>query len=125
MWITSSRCFSFLAVCAPESLPAEISCSKSRRSNPRGQSLQACPPAIANDLRASALFYRSVDHAIRLITGHSARRDPEPALAARVESLLRRWNITVRDKHYHVRQELRVMREETRALYEKIWTGET
>ena len=81
--------------------------------------------AIANDLRASALFYRSVDHAIRLITGHSARRDPEPALAARVESLLRRWNISVRDKHYHVRQELRVMREETRALYEKIWTGET
>lgn len=82
-----------------------------------GEKLSGLSSADANSLRAPALLYRATDHAIRLITGHSAQRDPEPALAARVEALLRRWNVPVRD----LRHELREMRERTRALYEKFW----
>jgi glutamate-ammonia-ligase adenylyltransferase len=84
-----------------------------------GESASGMTAAIANGLRAPALLYRGVDHAIRVITGHSTKRDPEAALASRVELLLRRWNLPVRD----VLRELHDMRERTRALYERVWSG--
>lgn len=85
-----------------------------------GEKVSSLSSADANSLRAPALLYRATDHAIRLITGHSAQRDPEPALAARVEALLRRWNVPVRD----LRHDLREMRERTRALYDKFWSAD-
>jgi [glutamine synthetase] adenylyltransferase / [glutamine synthetase]-adenylyl-L-tyrosine phosphorylase len=84
-----------------------------------GETIAGLTSADANALRIPALLYRGTDHAIRLITGHSAQRDPEPALAARVEALLRRWSIPVGD----LRHDLRETRERTRALYGKFWSA--
>jgi glutamate-ammonia-ligase adenylyltransferase len=49
--------------------------------------------ATAQELRAAAFLYRAVDHAVRLITGHSARAVPEPALAARIAALFEAWRL--------------------------------
>ncbi|MCL6481218.1 MAG: hypothetical protein K6U02_05785 [Firmicutes bacterium] len=54
--------------------------------------LLAAEPAQA--LRNAALFYRSLDHAIRLLTGHAAHRLPESAQAARVVCLMQPWGLT-------------------------------
>lgn len=84
-----------------------------------GEKVAGLTSADANALRIPALLYRGTDHAIRLITSHSAQRDPEPALAARVEALLRRWSIPIGD----LRHDLLEMRERTRALYDKFWSA--
>jgi glutamate-ammonia-ligase adenylyltransferase len=47
----------------------------------------------AQTLRSAALLYRSIDHAVRLLTGHAASRLPEPAQAARVMRLLDSWGL--------------------------------
>ena len=71
----------------------------------------------AQSLRAAALLYRSIDHAIRLVTGRPANRLPEPALAERVLRLLERWNLPLADG---LEAAVENMRRQTRALYEQL-----
>jgi [glutamine synthetase] adenylyltransferase / [glutamine synthetase]-adenylyl-L-tyrosine phosphorylase len=74
----------------------------------------------AGALRAAALFYRSVDHAVRIVTGHAVKGEPEPGLAERVTSLLKVWGMDLRGG---VSEELVAMRIQTRALYERLVRG--
>jgi hypothetical protein len=74
----------------------------------------------AGALRAAALFYRSVDHAVRIVTGHAVKGEPEPALAERVTLLLKVWGMDLRGG---VSEELVAMRIQTRALYERLVRG--
>ncbi len=71
----------------------------------------------AQTLRAAAVLYRSLDHALRLVTGRPANRLPEPALAARVTRLLERWNLPVVEG---LGAAVENMRRQTRTLYEQI-----
>jgi glutamine synthetase adenylyltransferase len=71
----------------------------------------------AQALRAAALLYRGLDHALRLVTGRPANRLPEPGLAARVKRLLELWKIPFSEP---VEVEVDAMRRQTRALYEQI-----
>ena len=41
------------------------------------------------------MFYRSLDHAIRLVLGRSSNTLPEPAQIPRVNSLLKQWGVRV------------------------------
>ena len=50
-------------------------------------------PAQIESLRATAVLYRSADHATRLITGRPLAGWPEPALAERIARLLRQWEL--------------------------------
>ena len=49
----------------------------------------------AGTLRAAAMFYRSLDHAIRLVLGHPSAELPEPAQIARVSALLEKWGVPI------------------------------
>jgi glutamate-ammonia-ligase adenylyltransferase len=57
------------------------------------ESSGALDPQRAQTLRSAALLYRSLDHAVRLVTGRPARRLPEPSLLERVAPLLLNWQI--------------------------------
>lgn len=57
------------------------------------ESSGAFDPQRAQTLRSAALLYRSLDHAVRLVTGRPARRLPEPILLERVAPLLLNWQI--------------------------------
>ena len=71
----------------------------------------------AQTLRAAALLYRSLDHALRLVTGRPANRLPEPALAERVTRQLERWNLPLPES---LEAAVENMRRQLRALYEQI-----
>ncbi|MGH9866073.1 MAG: hypothetical protein ACRD4H_11725, partial [Candidatus Acidiferrales bacterium] len=47
----------------------------------------------ADVLREAAMFYRSLDHAIRLVLGRSMSALPEPAQIPRVSALLEKWGV--------------------------------
>lgn len=49
----------------------------------------------ARVLREAATFYRSLDHAIRLVLGRSLSALPEPAQIPRVNALLKQWGVSV------------------------------
>ncbi len=49
--------------------------------------------AAASQLAAAATLFRSADHALRLVTGHSLDDRPDPAVAERVALLLREWAV--------------------------------
>ncbi|MHB8756097.1 MAG: [protein-PII] uridylyltransferase family protein [Candidatus Acidiferrales bacterium] len=49
----------------------------------------------AETLRAAAMFYRSLDHAIRLVLGHPSAELPEPAQISRVNALLEKWGVPI------------------------------
>lgn len=51
--------------------------------------------AHARALRDAAMFYRSLDHAIRLVLGRSSGALPEPAQIPRVNALLKQWEVPV------------------------------
>lgn len=53
----------------------------------------ALDAAHATILRDAATFYRSLDHAIRLVLGRSSSTLPEPAQIPRVNSLLKEWGV--------------------------------
>jgi [glutamine synthetase] adenylyltransferase / [glutamine synthetase]-adenylyl-L-tyrosine phosphorylase len=46
-------------------------------------------------LREAAMFYRSLDHAIRLVLGRSSSTLPEPAQIPRVSALMKEWGVPV------------------------------
>jgi glutamate-ammonia-ligase adenylyltransferase len=81
------------------------------------ESASALTTAQAQRLRAAALFYRGLDHALRLVTGRPTNRLPEPALAERARRLLEFWKIPLAE---NVEAEVEAMRRQTRALYEEI-----
>ena len=49
----------------------------------------------ASVLRDAAMFYRSLDHAIRLVLGRPLAELPEPMQIPRVSALLDRWNVPI------------------------------
>jgi [glutamine synthetase] adenylyltransferase / [glutamine synthetase]-adenylyl-L-tyrosine phosphorylase len=49
----------------------------------------------AGVLRDAAMFYRSLDHAIRLVLGRSSNILPEPAQIPRVNALMKQWGVRV------------------------------
>jgi glutamine synthetase adenylyltransferase len=81
------------------------------------ESAGALTTTQAQTLRAAAVLYRSLDHAIRLVTGRPANRLPEPALAERARRLLELWKIPLADS---LEAAVENMRRQTRALYEQI-----
>jgi len=81
------------------------------------ESVGALSSTEAQTLRAAAVLYRGLDHALRLVTGRPANRLPEPALAARVRRLLELWKIPLGET---IEAEVDAMRRQTRALYEQI-----
>jgi len=71
----------------------------------------------AQTLRSAAMLYRSLDHALRLVTGRPANRLPEPALTERITRLLAQWNLPLAEG---LEAAVEAMRRQTRALYEQI-----
>lgn len=77
----------------------------------------ALDSARAQTLRAAALLYRGLDHAVRLVTGRAAQELPEPALAERVLRLLAEWRVMPGDS---LEASVEAMRRNVRALYDEI-----
>jgi glutamate-ammonia-ligase adenylyltransferase len=71
----------------------------------------------AQALRAAALLHRSLDHAIRLVTGRPAGLLPEPALAERVRRLLDLWQVPVGGS---LEDAVESARRNSRALFERF-----
>ncbi|MGC1105373.1 MAG: hypothetical protein WA876_02455 [Candidatus Acidiferrales bacterium] len=66
----------------------------------------------ARALRDAATFYRSLDHAIRLVLGRSSSALPEPAQIPRVNALMKEWGVTMSGNLYDaVASTRRVVRE--------------
>lgn len=84
------------------------------------ESAGALDTAGARTLRDAALLYRSIDHAIRMVTGRAANRLPEPALAGRVARLLAAWQVAVTGE---LEETIGAARKEVRGLYEKVIGG--
>jgi len=81
------------------------------------ESAGALSTTHAQSLRAAALLYRGLDHALRLVTGRPASHLPEPALAERVTHLLEQWKIPLAEG---LEAAVGAMRRQTRSLYEQI-----
>src|SRR2546428_12761212 len=73
--------------------------------------------AQAQILRAAALLYRSLDHALRLVTGRPSNQLPEPALAERVTRLLQGWRLPLPEG---LEPAVESARHQIPALYEQI-----
>ena len=70
-------------------------------------------------LSAGANFLRSVDHAIRLVTGKAADGFPDRAgHAEAVENLARRWGLVAGSDN--LAQRLQQMRERVREVYRRL-----
>ena len=80
-----------------------------------GEAASGLTTAAAGSLRAGALLFRAVDHAIRIVTGHAAKGEPEPSLAERILPLLQRWGGNIRGG---IGENLAEMRKQMRKLYE-------
>ncbi len=73
----------------------------------------------ASALREGAAFLRSVDHAVRLVTGRPAEQLPERAgLRAAVENLTERWGLVQSAKVLETR--LREVQQQVRYVYRRI-----
>jgi hypothetical protein len=81
-----------------------------------GEADSGLTTSAAGTLRAGALLFRAVDHAIRIVTGHAAKGEPEPSLAERISPLLQRWGGNLRGG---VGEDLAAMRKQMRGLYEQ------
>ena len=81
-----------------------------------GEAGSGLTTATAGALRNGALLFRQVDHAIRMVTGHAAKGEPEPALVERVRPLLERWGVNLRGG---LTEELAATRKQMRLLYEQ------
>ncbi len=81
------------------------------------ESAGALDTAGARTLREAALLYRSIDHAIRMVTGRAANRLPEPALAGRIARLLKTWQVAVGGE---MEEKIVSTRKQVRELYERV-----
>lgn len=81
-----------------------------------GEAASGLTTSAAGTLRAGAMLFRAVDHAIRIVTGHAAKGEPEPSLAERISPLLQRWGGNIRGG---VGEDLAEMRKQMRRLYEQ------
>jgi glutamate-ammonia-ligase adenylyltransferase len=81
------------------------------------ESARALDSAGAQTLRAAALLYRSMDHALRLITGHAAHRVPDSVMAGRVARLLEQWGVPLSGG---LAESVKNAQAGTRALYERL-----
>ena len=81
------------------------------------ESAGALDTAGARTLREAALLYRSIDHAIRMVTGRAANRLPEPALTGRIARLLKTWQVSVGGE---LEEKIFSTREQVRELYQKV-----
>ncbi len=79
----------------------------------------ALDTAAATLLRSAAALFRSTDHAHRVITGASANRPPEPALAQRMATLLHTWGVLPVASAEALEEQVRTARAEVRSLYQK------
>jgi [glutamine synthetase] adenylyltransferase / [glutamine synthetase]-adenylyl-L-tyrosine phosphorylase len=79
-----------------------------------GEAASGLTTSAAGTLRAGALLFRAADHAIRIVTGHAAKGDPEPSLVERISPLLQRWGGNLRGG---VGEDLAAMRKQMRKLY--------
>lgn len=71
----------------------------------------------AQALREAATFYRSLDHAIRLVLGRSSGTLPEPAQIPRVNALLQHWSVNV---HGNLHDCVAATRRGVREIYEEM-----
>ncbi|HYB61711.1 MAG TPA: hypothetical protein VEH50_09550, partial [Methylomirabilota bacterium] len=69
----------------------------------------------AQTLRAGALLYRSIDHALRLVTGRAANHLPESGMADRVQRLLEQWQFPLPEG---IEAAVETTRRHVRSLYE-------
>ncbi len=74
----------------------------------------------AGVLRDAATFYRSLDHAIRLVLGRSSSTLPEPAQIPRVNALMKQWGVPV---HGGLHEAVTATRRMVRGIYEGIISG--
>ncbi len=74
----------------------------------------------ASVLRDAANFYRSLDHAIRLVLGRPSPELPEPAQMPRVSALLERWKVPIRGS---LKESVETTRELVRGIYEVTVRG--
>src|SRR5690348_13311751 len=77
----------------------------------------ALDAAQSGTLRDAALFYRSLDHAIRVVLGRSSSTLPEPAQIPRVNALLEQWGVKV---ERGLQQRVASERRAARGVYEVI-----
>ncbi|MGH9730207.1 MAG: hypothetical protein ACRD4A_00800, partial [Candidatus Acidiferrales bacterium] len=77
----------------------------------------------AQTLSSAATFYRSLDHAIRLVLGHPLAELPEPAQIPRVSALLKQWGVPFAENAQRkpVRGSLKDNLEETRKAVRRIY----
>ena len=71
----------------------------------------------AGALREAAMFYRSLDHAIRLVLGRSSNTLPEPAQIPRVNALMKQWGIPV---HGSLHDAVTATRRMVREIYDEV-----
>ncbi len=81
------------------------------------ESAGALDTSGARTLREAALLYRSIDHAIRMVTGRAANRLPEPALAGRIARLLKTWQIP---RNGNLEENIVGVRKEVRETYRQV-----
>jgi glutamate-ammonia-ligase adenylyltransferase len=86
------------------------------------QAAGALDTNAAELLRSAATLFRSTDHAHRVITGASANRPPEPALAQRMAILLHAWGVLPIASAEALEEQVRAARAEVRRLYQKEFT---
>lgn len=85
------------------------------------QAAQALEQAAAQVLASAATLFRSIDHAHRVITGASANRAPEPALAQRMAVLLHVWEALPAASADLLELEVSSARSAVRDLYKKVF----
>lgn len=84
----------------------------------RLESLGALDSASAKTLRLAALFYRSLDHAIRLVLGRALSQLPDPGQLMRVRTLLELWSLPLQDS---LEATLRESRVNIRTIYDSLF----
>ena len=81
-------------------------------------------PADAEFLSDAATFFRAIDHGLRVATGHAEGRLPtNPAQIAVLTELVHRW--VPPGLHYGtIESAIKRIRRETRAFFERVFSGE-
>ncbi|MGB6546371.1 MAG: DUF294 nucleotidyltransferase-like domain-containing protein [Candidatus Acidiferrales bacterium] len=81
----------------------------------KGPSVSGLGSTEAQTLRAAAMLYRSIDHALRIVTGRSANHLPETTMAQRVVRLLDQWQFPLPEG---IEAAVETTRRHVRGLYE-------